>query len=281
MKLIIWSAVVLAAVGVGYWFIINNNGVVDSLREPPSQEAVSAQSDNAGTQSGEVRRTVVRIAAAPTATPSTLRQLISTHVPPTPTATPLPTPTPTPTPTPLPPTATPTPLPSPTPAPPPDTSRRIPFVYDSSIKAGVSEDAVNAMRKDMLKMINFARGRAGVSPLILGRNRSPQAHAEYTRDNCIVSHTGSGGSDMVHRWHRSGGGDYAAIGENVSGWLQCRYRVPNTHTLYRYVDEQFDGLMESPGHRENILDRDYDEVHLGFAVSPHGLWITQVFVGRW
>ena len=278
MKLIIWSAVVLAAVGVGYWFIINNNGVVDSLREPPSQEAVSAQSDNADSQPEEVRRTVVRIAAAPTATPSTLRLLISTHVPPTPTATPLPTPTPTPTPTPLPPTATPTPLPTPTPAPPPDTSRRIPFVYDSSIRAGVSEDAVNAMRKDMLKMINFARGRAGVSPLTLGRNRSPQAHAEYMRDNCIVSHTGSGGSDMVQRWRRSGGGDYALIGENVGGMRNCSYRVRSTMTLYHEVADHHDGLMNSPGHRQNILHRDFDQVHLGFAISPYGMWVTQLFV---
>ena len=280
MKLIIWSAVVLAAVGVGYWFVINNNGVVDSLREPPSQEAVSAQSDDAGTQSGEVRRTVVRIAAAPTATPSTLRLLISTHVPPTPTATPLPTPTPTPTPTPLPPTATPTPLPSPTPAPPPDTSRRIPLVYDSSIRAGVSEDAVNAMRKDMLKMINFARGRAGVSPLTLGRNRSAQAHAEYMRDNCVVSHSGSGGSSVRDRWLRSGGNSYAGVGENVSGWRDCYFRIPSSRTLFRYVDQLMDGLLESPGHRRNILNPDYDEVHLGFAISPYGMWVAQVFVIR-
>ena len=133
----------------------------------------------------------------------------------------------------------------------------------------------------MLKMINAARGQAGVSPLTLGSNNSPQAHSEYQRDNCVVSHTGSGGSTMVDRWFRSGGGDYAAIGENVSGWLDCLYRVPRSHTLYRYVSEQFDGLMESPGHRRNILDRDFEEVHLGFAVSPYGLWITQVFVGRW
>lgn len=140
---------------------------------------------------------------------------------------------------------------------------------------------MNAMRKDMLKMINFARGQAGVSPVTLGRNHSPQAHSEYQRDTCIVSHTGSGGSDMVDRWFQNGGGDYATIGENVSGWLDCLYRVPRSHTLYRYVAEQFDGLMESPGHRRNILHRDFDEVHLGFAVSPYGLWITQVFVGRW
>lgn len=279
MKLIIILAVALGAVGAGYWLLINNNGVVDSLREGPSQAAANAQTHNAATQPGEVH-TVVRIAAAPTSTPSTLRLLLSTHIPPTATPTPTPTPTPSPTPTPLPPTATPTPSPSPTPAPPPDTSRHIRFVYDSSIRAGVSEDAVNAMRKDMLKMINAARGRAGVSPLTLGRNRSPQAHAEYMRDACVVSHTGSGGSTMVGRWTRSGGGDYAAIGENVSGWLDCLYRVPRSHTLYRYLSEQFDGLMESSGHRQNILDRDYDEVHLGFAVSPYGLWITQIFVIR-
>ena len=146
-------------------------------------------------------------------------------------------------------------------------------------QAGVSEDIVNAMRKDMLKTINFARGQAGISPVTLGRNHSPQAHSEYQRDTCIVSHTGSGGSDMVDRWFQNGGGDYATIGENVSGWLDCLYRVPRSHTLYRYVAEQFDGLMESPGHRRNILHRDFDEVHLGFAVSP--LWVMDNAGLRW
>lgn len=279
MKLIIILAVVLGAVGAGYWLLINNNGVVDSLRNGPGQAAANAQTDNAATQPVEVH-TVVRIAAAPTSTPSTLRLLLSTHIPPTATPTPAPTPTPSPTPTPLPPTATPTPSPSPTPAPPPDTSRHLRFVYDPSIRAGVSEDAVNAMRKDMLKMINAARGRAGVSPLTLGRNRSPQAHAEYMRDYCIVSHTGSGGSTLLDRWVRAGGNASVGLGENVSGMRRCWYRMSSSQTLYSELADHHVGLMESPGHRENILDRDYDEVHLGFAISPYGMWLTQLFVIR-
>lgn len=136
------------------------------------------------------------------------------------------------------------------------------------------------MRKDMLKMINFARGRAGVSPLTLGRNRSAQAHAEYMRDNCVVSHSGSGGSSVRDRWLRSGGNSYAGVGENVSGWRDCYFRIPSSRTLFRYVDQLMDGLLESPGHRRNILNPDYDEVHLGFAISPYGMWVAQVFVIR-
>ena len=137
---------------------------------------------------------------------------------------------------------------------------------------------MNAMRKDMLKMINFERARAGISPLTLGRNPSPQAHAEYMRDNCTVSHTGSGGTRPSDRWARSGGNAYYGIGENVNGYRGCSFTVPRSRTLYYYVEKLMDSLMDSPGHRENILDRDYDEVRLGFAINPYGMWLTQIFV---
>ncbi len=162
----------------------------------------------------------------------------------------------------------------------PSSSRDIRFVYDSRHSAGVSSQAVGLMREDMLDMINAQRSRTGASPVTLGSNRSAQAHAEYMRDNCIVSHTGAGGSSKRDRWVSAGGNANVTLGENVNGYRDCSFTIPSSRTLYHYVDKLMDSLMDSSGHREILLTNSYDEVHLGFAISPNGMWVTQVFVNQ-
>lgn len=160
----------------------------------------------------------------------------------------------------------------------PRSSRDVRFVYDDSLSAGVSSSAVALMREDMLDMINAQRSRAGASPVTLGSNRSPQSHAEYMRDKCIVSHTGAGGSSKRDRWISAGGSANVTLGENVNGYRDCSFTIPSSRTLYHYVDKLMDSLMDSSGHREILLDNSYDTVHLGFAISPNGMWVTQLFV---
>ena len=218
--------------------------------------------------------------ATSTATPTPTATPIPTSTPTrTPTITPTPAGSPTPYPTPVPPpTATPAPVVTPTPAPTPRSSNEVSFIYRDDYPAGVEEPAVAVMRRDMLRMINGVRQRAGVPPVTLGDNFSVQVHAEYMRDNCIVSHTGSGGSNKRDRWLRAGGKSDVRLAENVNGYRDCSFTVPNTRTLYYYVDKLMDSLMDSSGHREIILTDSYDEVHIGFAISPNGAWVTQLFV---
>ena len=162
----------------------------------------------------------------------------------------------------------------------PSSSRDIPLVYDGRYSAGVSPEAVDLMREDMLQMIDARRSRVGAGPLQLGRNLSPQSHAEYMRDNCIVSHTGAGGSSKRDRWISAGGNANVTLGENVNGYRDCSFTIPSSRTLYHYVDKLMDSLMDSSGHREILLTNSYDEVHLGFAISPNGMWVTQLFANR-
>ena len=223
-------------------------------------------------------------AATATATSTAVPTPTSTPVPtatpsPEPTLTPTPAGTATPYPTPVPlPTATPAPILTPTPAPTPRSSSEVSFIYRGDHDAGVVESAVAVMRRDMLAMINAARRRAGVPPVTLGENTSVQAHAEYMRDNCIVSHTGSGGNNKRDRWLRAGGNPDVRLAENVNGYRDCSFTVPSSRTLYYYVNKLMVSLMESSGHREILLTDSYDEVHLGFAISPNGMWVTQLFV---
>ena len=177
-------------------------------------------------------------------------------------------------------TVAPSPTRAPSPTPLPSSSREIAFVFDAGYGPGVPAPALAVMREDMLDMINSERRSAGSPPVSLGNNASPQVHTEYMRDNCIVSHSGPGGIDKRARWLSAGGASSVILGENVNGYRDCSFRVPRSRTLYHYVDKLMDSLMDSSGHRNILLGPKYDEVHLGFAISPNGMWVTQLFVDR-
>ena len=220
--------------------------------------------------------------ATPTAVPTPTSTPVPTSTPsPVPTLTPTPAGTATPYPTPVPlPTATPAPVLTPTPAPTPRSSSEVAFVYRGDHDAGVDESAVAVMRRDMLTMINAVRRRAGVPPVTLGDNTSAQAHAEYMRDNCIVSNSGRGGVSKETLWARAGGDPNVGLAQNVIGYRDCSFTVPRSRTLYYYVNKLMTDLLEGRIETEIIVKETYDEVHLGFAISPNGMWVAQLFVDR-
>lgn len=76
MKLIIFLAVVVAVAGVGYWFVTNNEGVVDDFLEGLSQESTTTASSSDGDgASGSGATTRSTTAPAATAAPSSSRDV--------------------------------------------------------------------------------------------------------------------------------------------------------------------------------------------------------------
>lgn len=224
-------------------------------------------------------------APTPTVTPVPTETPVPTPTPATPTETPVPTATPTATAIPLPtatplPTSTPAPTSTPTAIPTPSSSREFQFIYDSRYGAGVNDIALATMQRDMLKMINDERRRAGVPPVVLGDISSVQEHTEYMRDNCIVSNSGRGGVSKDTLWERAGGDTNVGLAQNVNGYRDCSFTVPRSRTLYYYVDKLMTSLLRGPTTTGIIVKETYDEVHLGFAISPNGMWVTQLFVDR-
>ena len=160
----------------------------------------------------------------------------------------------------------------------PRSSWQVPFIYMPSHSSGTNEVAHELARLDMLALINNARSQAGVAQVKLGDNPSPQAHAEFMRDGCVVSHTGSGGSNKRQRWERNGGATNVVLAENVNGYRTCTFSVPSSRSIGYYVKKLMDSLMDSAEHRAIIEDGKYDEVHIGFAINGNGAWVTQLFV---
>lgn len=166
------------------------------------------------------------------------------------TATPKPRPTRSPSPTPLPtvspiPTASPTPLPSPS--------------------ASPSGSMLSQTQAEILTLTNQERSRVGVAALRLQSqlNQAAQKHAEKMAVTGIFSHTidNLGPADRVtaegYRW--------STVGENIA---------------YGYTTSTavMTGWMNSSGHKANILNANFTELGVGYALNSAGrpYWV-QVF----
>ena len=173
--------------------------------------------------------------------------------------TPASTATPYPTYTPLPPQPTATPVP--TPIPPPDLRH-------------ISE------KRYMLGLINQERRAAGVPPVVLGENHAAQMHAESSLANCFSSHWGMDGLKPYMRYSMAGG--YQANNENRTGSNYCirpgdgEQGRPDATAA---IQEAMGLLMESPGHRRNILYRWHKKVNIGLAWHKYNIFMVQHFEG--
>ncbi len=189
----------------------------------------------------------------PTPTQTPIAVPTTTPIPNTPTVTPIPTATNTP-------TVTPTPTPT--------------------AASGLTQSELTEARDYALKLINDARTAAGLNEVTLDDNTAAQSHAEDMRANCFSAHWGSDGFKPYMRYTLAGGQQYSA--ENISGLDYCvtksdGYRANISVT--QDIRESMTGLMESPGHRRNILNPYHRKVNIGLAWDDYNFNIVQLFVG--
>jgi uncharacterized protein YkwD len=117
----------------------------------------------------------------------------------------------------------------------------------------------------MLELVNAERTRAGLSPLTMDPTIREVARA-YSIDmfrRGLFAHVDQEGRTPFDRM-RSGGVRFSAAGENLA--------------LAPTVDVAHEGLMNSPGHRANILNGRFRRVGIGAASGGmHGKMFTQNF----
>lgn len=128
----------------------------------------------------------------------------------------------------------------------------------SSIAAPAS--ALTREEAQFTSLINKERRERGIKTLAskgdlvaIARRHS----ARMARDETIY-HNRNLANEVEGRW--------TAVGENVG-------MGPTVNSLH-------DAFMASPGHRANVLDRDYDEVGVGVVIRDDVIYVTVVFVGR-
>ena len=133
----------------------------------------------------------------------------------------------------------------------------------------------------MIELINKVREGAGVGPVELGDNIAAQAHAELMLRDCFDSHWGLDGLKPYMRYSLAGG--YQSNWENVAVTNGNCSKAWDGYAPITGVMEEIaltmGGLMESPGHRDNILHKHHKKVNIGFAWDEYNFHAAQHFEG--
>jgi uncharacterized protein YkwD len=140
---------------------------------------------------------------------------------------------------------------------------------------GFEFDAV--LEAAFLTRVNEARAEAGLPPVQLRPELRSAArfHSLDMAVNDFFGHEGPDGrtaDDRVAALDRTALVDFSA--ENVATVSKTPGRIDPKFALRRLHEN----LMESPGHRENILHPKATHVAFGVVRTQGGVWVTQVFL---
>ncbi len=138
----------------------------------------------------------------------------------------------------------------------------------------------NSYEQFMLELVNAERSKAGAQPLAFNGdlNESSETHSSWMISTDTFSHTGAGGSSASDRMTAAGykfSGSWT-WGENIA-WISTRAPVG----LADEVQQLHTMLMNSSGHRANLLNNSFREIGIGFEVGKfqnyEGAFATQNF----
>ena len=146
----------------------------------------------------------------------------------------------------------------------------------------VSLPPKNERTEDLIYvMTNQYREAAGLPPLdrVSKIDQIARSHSQDMAERNYFEHETPEGLDPTDRGNAAGYGcrkDYGSyytfgLGENIfwhsGGWYGAE----------RLAEEIMEGWMDSPGHRQNIMDPNYDRIGVGVAISGSVVYATQNF----
>ncbi len=121
------------------------------------------------------------------------------------------------------------------------------------------------LETQMIELVNGERGKEGLKELVFdpGLRGVARLHSSDMFKRGYFAHYSPEGEDVADRADKAGIA-YLVIGENLA-------YAPTLSLAHS-------GLMNSPGHRANILSKDFGKIGIGIMDgSEYGLMITQVF----
>lgn len=140
-----------------------------------------------------------------------------------------------------------------------ETSYRVPPTGDSQL------DAVDAHEAEIMELVNEERLQRGLNPLEFDPSLVPVArsHSKEMLELGYFSHVSPNTGTLGDRLNAAGV-QYLSAGENLA-------YAPTVGVAHR-------GLMQSDGHRENILDSSWERMGVGVLSAPDGtIMVTQLF----
>ena len=145
-------------------------------------------------------------------------------------------------------------------------------------------NTASEIERYMVELINAERAAVGLHALQIEQNlnESAEKHSEWMLEADIFSHTGKNNSKHEERIEAAGFdmSGYWRTGENIA--LQS---IDNDGSFRDEVEAMMQGLMNSPGHKANILREAFDYVGIGIELgyytqggqTYHVLMATQNF----
>lgn len=143
-------------------------------------------------------------------------------------------------------------------------------LYESGASAQ-QQQQVPSWASEFLQLVNGARAQNGAQPVCLTENMMIAAtdHSRFLESQGgRLSHTGAGGSSISQRMRRAGV-RASSFGENLAS--------DDTSP-----QNAFTRLMNSPGHRRNILNPSFNIMGLGgldFGPVHRGVWVQKLAGG--
>ena len=128
------------------------------------------------------------------------------------------------------------------------------------------DSSVLAYEKEVVRLVNVERRKAGLAPLTEDWQLSRVARykSEDMRDRGYFSHT-SPTYGSPFQMMKSFGSSYRSAGENIAKGQTTPQKV-------------VDAWMNSSGHRANILNSSF--THIGVGYAKDGRYWTQMFIGK-
>ncbi len=127
-----------------------------------------------------------------------------------------------------------------------------------------SEDVSNMVAEE-LRLVNEERTKAGLKPLTINEKLQPAAMTRAEEITRLFEHERPDGRE-VWSVYKDYGVSYRAVGENIAYGQTSPKDVMNS-------------WMNSPGHRANILSRDYSQIAIGIYNKGGTLYWVQLFLG--
>lgn len=125
---------------------------------------------------------------------------------------------------------------------------------------------LDGRKAELLRLHNEARAESGAEPLCVQRNlmHSAQGHAQDMLERDFYAHESPEGLTPADRISRAGY-PFATCGENNNRVSGIYGGEPNADELRA----AFKGWMESPDHRENLLNPAFREVGFGIETGSY------------
>ena len=113
----------------------------------------------------------------------------------------------------------------------------------------------------VLELVNDERALVGLPPLDMDvrLSEAAQLHSDDMGVNGYFSHTSQDGTTFDQRIVAAGYTPWYALGENIAAGQNTPEWV-------------MDAWMNSPGHRANILNPDFDHIGIGYVYVPGSPW---------